>query len=109
MLTPTFKAKRNDIKKRYLAQIDAMYAEGLATPSKLWLSARDVVLPALKEKLAAEGVKAVFKAGSLVCDGAIVVRKAADDRGNSQLVVDGPLCPEYYAVSRLVQSAFSLV
>ena len=90
--------------------LEAADADGAgAAPSKLWLSARDVVLPALKEKLAAEGVKAVFKAGSLVCDGAIVVRKAADDRGNSQLVVDGPLCPEYYAVSRLVQSAFSLV
>lgn len=90
--------------------LEAADADGAgAAPSKLWLSARDVVLPALKEKLAAEGVKAVFKAGSLVCDGAIVVRKAADDRGNAQLVVDGPLCPEYYAVSRLVQSAFSLV
>ena len=30
MLTPTFKAKRNDIKKRYQAEIDAMYAEGVA-------------------------------------------------------------------------------
>ncbi|KAH8049386.1 hypothetical protein JL722_11916 [Aureococcus anophagefferens] len=90
--------------------LEAADADGAgAAPSKLWLSARDVVLPALKEKLAAEGVKAVFKAGSLVCDGAIVVRKAADDRGNAQLVVDGPLCPESYAVSRLVQSAFSLV
>ncbi|KAH8048178.1 hypothetical protein JL720_15891 [Aureococcus anophagefferens] len=64
--------------------LEAADADGAgAAPSKLWLSARDVVLPALKEKLAAEGVKAVFKAGSLVCDGAIVVRKAADDRGNA--------------------------
>ncbi|KAH8047596.1 hypothetical protein JL721_12147 [Aureococcus anophagefferens] len=72
-------------------------------------SVEDALRATRPKKLAAEGVKAVFKAGSLVCDGAIVVRKAADDRGNAQLVVDGPLCPEYYAVSRLVQSAFSLV
>ena len=34
------------------------------------------------------------------------------DGGNvesSRLVVDGPLCPEYYRVSRLVKSAFTLV
>ena len=35
MLTPTFKAKRNDLKKRYQAEIDAMYQEGIATKSKL--------------------------------------------------------------------------
>jgi len=36
MLTPTFKAKRVDLKKRYQEQIDAMYAEPTApAPSKL--------------------------------------------------------------------------
>ena len=34
MLTPTFKTKRNDLKKRYQAEIDAMYSEG-AAKSKL--------------------------------------------------------------------------
>ena len=33
MLTPTFKTKRNDLKKRYQAEIDAMYSEG-AAPAK---------------------------------------------------------------------------
>lgn len=36
MLTPTFKAKRVDLKKRYQKEIDAMYAEPTAAaPSKL--------------------------------------------------------------------------
>ena len=35
MLTPTFKSKRNDLKKRYQKEIDAMYAEGVVTASKL--------------------------------------------------------------------------
>ena len=36
MLTPTFKTKRVDLKKRYQAEIDAMYAEGVsAGPAKL--------------------------------------------------------------------------
>ena len=89
--------------------VDSGAAAPHKAPAKLWLSAKDVVLPSLKEKLATEGVKAAFKAGALVCDGAIVVRKEADARGNSKLFVDGPLCPEYYTVSRIVQSAFSLV
>ena len=68
------------------------------------MSAQDVVLPALKDKLAAEGIVADFRAGALVCAGTIVVRKDA-----GKILVDGPLCAEYYAVSRLVQSAFRLV
>jgi len=36
LLTPTFKLKRNDAKKRFQADIDAMYAAGPeALPSKL--------------------------------------------------------------------------
>ena len=35
MLTPTFKAKRNDLKKRYQEVIDSMYAEADAPASKL--------------------------------------------------------------------------
>ena len=35
MLTPTFKTKRPDLQKRYQEQIDAMYAEGIETKSKL--------------------------------------------------------------------------
>ena len=35
LLTPTFKLKRNEAKKKYLARIDAMYAEGLAPTSRL--------------------------------------------------------------------------
>jgi len=31
MLTPTFKLKRNDLKKRYQAAIDALYSEGIAS------------------------------------------------------------------------------
>lgn len=35
LLTPTFKLKRNEAKKKYIGQIDAMYAEGLAPSSRL--------------------------------------------------------------------------
>ena len=76
---------------------------------RLWLSAKDVVLPALKARLAAEGVSAAFRAGALVCAGTVVVRKTVDDRGAGRIVVDGPLCDEYYTVSRIVRDAFALV
>ena len=78
-------------------------------PPRLWLSAKDVVLPALKARLAAEGVAAAFRAGALVCAGTVVVRKTVDDRGAGRIVVDGPLCDEYYTVSRIVRDAFALV
>jgi long-subunit acyl-CoA synthetase (AMP-forming) len=35
LLTPTFKLKRNEAKKKYLSQIDAMYAQGLPPVSRL--------------------------------------------------------------------------
>ena len=35
ILTPTFKLKRNEAKKKYLSQIDAMYAQGLPPVSRL--------------------------------------------------------------------------
>ena len=35
LLTPTFKLKRNEAKKKYLRQIDAMYAQGLPPVSRL--------------------------------------------------------------------------
>eukprot|EP00908_Phaeocystis_cordata_P013993 Transcript_25102.p1 GENE.Transcript_25102~~Transcript_25102.p1 ORF type:complete len:624 (-),score=271.51 Transcript_25102:79-1950(-) len=35
ILTPTFKLKRNEAKKKYIEQINAMYAEGVAPTSKL--------------------------------------------------------------------------
>ena len=65
-----------------------------------------VVVPV---RLAAEGVSAAFRAGALVCAGTVVVRKTVDDRGAGRIVVDGPLCDEYYTVSRIVRDAFALV
>ena len=35
LLTPTFKLKRNEAKKKYIDQIDAMYAQGLPPTSRL--------------------------------------------------------------------------
>ena len=35
LLTPTFKLKRNEAKKKYIGQIDAMYAQGLPPTSRL--------------------------------------------------------------------------
>ena len=35
LLTPTFKLKRNEAKKKYLSQIDALYAQGLPPVSRL--------------------------------------------------------------------------
>ena len=62
-----------------------------------------------KKKLAEAGIASRFQAGALVCAGSIVVRKASDDRGAARVVVDGPLCEDYYAVSRVVRNAFALV
>jgi len=87
---------------------DAAPAAG-SRPPQLWLSAKDVVLPALKARLATEGITAAFRAGALVCAGTVVVRKTVDDRGAGRIVVDGPLCDEYYTVSRIVREAFALV
>ncbi|KAJ1447788.1 beta-lactamase-like protein [Pelagophyceae sp. CCMP2097] len=90
------------------------WAEAAPRGGGLWLSAKDVVLPQLKERIEAAGIAATFRAGSLVCADVIVVRKEAaaggeGDVANSRLVVDGPLCPEYFVVSGLVKSAFCLV
>ena len=41
--------------------------------------------------------------------GATEVAAGDDDRGAGRIVVDGPLCDEYYTVSRIVRDAFALV
>ena len=89
--------------------VDAPHAAAAPRPARLWLSAKDVVLTSIKKKLAEAGIASRFQAGALVCAGSIVVRKASDDRGAARVVVDGPLCEDYYAVSRVVRNAFALV
>ena len=64
---------------------------------------------ALIRLLAICAVAAAFRAGALVCAGTVAVRKTVDDRGAGRIVVDGPLCDEYYTVSRIVRDAFALV
>lgn len=77
--------------------------------SHIWLSSKDLVLPSLKDKLEANGIKADFKAGALVCAGNILVKKldAANKRQNIR--IEGPLCPEYFLVAGVLKSALTLV
>lgn len=77
--------------------------------SHIWLSSKDLVLPSLKDKLEASGIKADFKAGALVCAGNILVKKLDAVNKRQNIRIEGPLCPEYFLVAGVLKSAFTLV
>jgi cleavage and polyadenylation specificity factor subunit 2 len=59
----------------------------------------DVVQP-----LAAVGVSVEWQpGGALLCNGAVVVRKQGDE---GTLVVEGPLCGDYYTVREVVYGQY---
>ncbi|KAJ8610686.1 hypothetical protein CTAYLR_005669 [Chrysophaeum taylorii] len=78
-------------------------------PPPLWVSSKDLVLPALKEKLEAVGVRAEFRAGTLVCAGSVLVRKVDAGNKRQHVRIDGPLCPEYFQVAAVLKTALTLV
>ena len=65
-------------------------------PPRLWLSARDVVLPALKARLAAGASRRPSAPGR--SSAACRRPQTVDDRGAGRIVVDGPLCYCYHRV-----------
>ena len=59
-----------------------------------------------KNLLAKHGYESEFRGqGVLLCNGGVAVRKLEGQR----LVVDGPLCDEYYEVRRLLYEQFVIL
>ena len=70
----------------------------------------DVRLSDLRAALGAAGVPSAFAAGggALVCAGRVVVRRSAPAAAAAQeLVVEGPLCDEYFVVRDVLYKQFS--
>jgi hypothetical protein len=66
----------------------------------------DVKLSEVKEALAAAGIASEFRAGVLVCAG--VVRVKRGEGGQGQLLMEGPLCDNYYAVRDVVYAQYNV-
>ena len=74
----------------------------------LWLSEGELHLTALKKALTEAGFKTDFrggvKGGLLICNDRITITKP-----KARLVVDGPLCEDFYRVREAVANQFQLI
>jgi cleavage and polyadenylation specificity factor subunit 2 len=71
------------------------------------LSVGDIKLSQMKKILNKQGLAAEFHLGQLKCSGQITLRKQASD--SNHIVIDGPLCDEYYKVRELLYSQFVIL
>ena len=67
----------------------------------------NVKLNNLKSTFEREGLEPRFHDGGLVCREGVSVRKG--DGGHADLVIEGPLCPEYFQVRDLLYSRFTVL
>ncbi|KAM3261341.1 hypothetical protein ACQJBY_052169 [Aegilops geniculata] len=74
----------------------------------------DLKLADFKQFLANKGLQVEFAGGALRCGEYITVRKIGDSNqkgstGSQQIVVEGPLCEDYYKIRELLYSQFFLL
>eukprot|EP00045_Choanoeca_perplexa_P010094 m.100904 g.100904 ORF g.100904 m.100904 type:complete len:751 (+) comp15146_c0_seq2:104-2356(+) len=74
--------------------------EGLSEHHAVFVG--DLMLSELRDVLQTHSITATFLKGTLICGDKIQVSR--DSQG---LLIDGPLCPEYYAVRDVVYSQFA--
>uniref|UniRef100_A0A061R5T7 Cleavage and polyadenylation specificity factor subunit 2 n=1 Tax=Tetraselmis sp. GSL018 TaxID=582737 RepID=A0A061R5T7_9CHLO len=65
----------------------------------------DVRLSAVKQALAEAGVQAEFSGGVLVCSSNVMVRRGSED---GELVLEGPLCSDYYKIRGVVYGQYHI-
>jgi len=81
------------------------------TPQRtpVFLRVGDIVLPALKAQLIEAGISAQFKGdmrgGKLICNGSVVVKKTE----NNRVLIEGPLCDDYFTVRSVIYSQFTVI
>uniref|UniRef100_A0ACD5XYD1 Uncharacterized protein n=1 Tax=Avena sativa TaxID=4498 RepID=A0ACD5XYD1_AVESA len=74
----------------------------------------DLKLADFKQFLANKGLQVEFAGGALRCGEYITVRKIGDSTqrgstGSQQIVIEGPLCEDYYKIRELLYSQFFLL
>uniref|UniRef100_A0ACD5TG03 Uncharacterized protein n=1 Tax=Avena sativa TaxID=4498 RepID=A0ACD5TG03_AVESA len=74
----------------------------------------DLKLADFKQFLANKGLQVEFSGGALRCGEYITVRKIADSNqkgstSSQQIVIEGPLCEDYYKIRELLYSQFFLL
>uniref|UniRef100_A0ACD5YCN4 Uncharacterized protein n=1 Tax=Avena sativa TaxID=4498 RepID=A0ACD5YCN4_AVESA len=74
----------------------------------------DLKLADFKQFLASKGLQVEFAGGALRCGEYITVRKIGDSNqkgstGSQQIVIEGPLCEDYYKIRELLYSQFFLL
>lgn len=74
----------------------------------------DLKLADFKQFLANKGLQVEFAGGALRCGEYITVRKIGDSNqkgstGSQQIVIEGPLCEDYYKIRELLYSQFFLL
>jgi len=67
--------------------------------------AGNVKLSALRKALGDKGISANFQGGMLVCQNRIVVKT---EGAEGQLVLEGPLCPDFYTVRAAIYSQYHI-
>jgi cleavage and polyadenylation specificity factor subunit 2 len=75
--------------------------------SAVMLSMGDIKLSKMKAVLNKQGLSAEFHMGQLRCSGHITLRKERDE--SNHIVIDGPLCDEYYRIRDLLYSQFVIL
>jgi cleavage and polyadenylation specificity factor subunit 2 len=81
------------------------------------LSEGELKLSEMKSVIERDGMQAYFQAGALHCSGGVILKKQAShdyntntkSRDNNHVVVDGPLCDEYYRIRDLLYQQYVIL
>ncbi|XP_054818655.1 cleavage and polyadenylation specificity factor subunit 2 isoform X1 [Prosopis cineraria] len=86
-----------------------------ATPPHKSVLVGDLKLADFKQFLSAKGVQVEFAGGALRCGEYVTLRKVGDSTqkssgsGTQQIVIEGPLCEDYYKIREYLYSQFYLL
>ena len=86
-----------------MAVIQFIRSELQSTSSSLLHPVGDLKLSALRRALGEHGISAEFSGGMLVCQSHVIVRTGGSD---GQILLEGPLCPDYYSIRDIAYSQY---